>query len=53
METLRDIVQGVENEGLDYYFNDYISIDKLPEFIKPAVQKYLDARKELMNIIGE
>lgn len=48
-ETLEGMI---ENEGLDYFFNGYISVEDITnEELREAVMTYLDARGMIIHTL--
>lgn len=48
-ETLEGMI---ENEGLDYFFNGYISVEDITnEELREAVMTYLDARTMIIHTL--
>jgi hypothetical protein len=44
----------IENEGLDYFFQGYISLENiLDDALLDAVKDYLDARSEIIYILNK
>lgn len=52
--TIEDLEAKLENEGLDYFFTSYISVNTIVDNnLKKAVEQYLEARGEILSILEE
>lgn len=49
----KEIIEGkIENEGLDYFFNGYISFENIIDAeLREAVWSYLEAREQIMYVL--
>ncbi len=49
----KEIIEGkIENEGLDYFFNGYISFENIIDAeLREAVWSYLEAREQIVYVL--
>jgi hypothetical protein len=47
-----DIRAKIEQEGLDYFLLEYVSIEELPQDLQDAAKAYLKAAQDFYNVLG-
>lgn len=49
-----DLEGMIENEGLDYFFNGYLSFEKIVDAdLSDAVRAYIESRQRIVRILDE
>lgn len=49
-----DLEGMIENEGLDYFFNGYLSFEKIVDTdLRDAVGAYIESRQRIIRILDE
>ena len=49
-----DLEGMIENEGLDYFFNGYVSFEKIVDAdLSDAVGAYIESRQRIIRILDE